>query len=300
MKQYDIELSEGELRGIDAQHATLLRGNSGECVYIKVVDDELHLGNAEDVPVEIIRTGRRRKVKAGESLRILAGDEIGIGAKRIAIKKVFKRDTEGSARLKKGGILASAAAAILLGGCDVHLFQTVGKMKPVEVSTNADSVPNSSVQPSEENPEANPENATGNAKDTEKTEEVPPKIIPVPLNGAPSVPEDAESDSAAEIPETVDEQECTGRCLKIEPTPEVEVKALEDSITKKECADLKNEAFRDCCEKMTDEVVRNVCCKQSEKFFNQKCRTPDIVEEKPRVAKPQVMGGLPLDGSIIF
>ena len=83
-----------------------------------VVDGELHMRHcgAESAEVRILRSGRERAVRPGQSYRVLPGDTLCVANREVRVREVYRKERP------KRSALGMAARSLALGAAAAALF----------------------------------------------------------------------------------------------------------------------------------------------------------------------------------
>ena len=153
-----------------------------------VVDGELHMRHcgAESAEVRILRSGRERAVRPGQSYRVLPGDTLCVANREVRVREVYRQERQERPKRRSFGTaarsiaLGAAAAAAMLAGCNTDANRAGSQTAPVAAETPAVANENPTIK--KENP---PVAAGADAVDVKRLEGAP-KVAPV-AEGKPPV-----------------------------------------------------------------------------------------------------------------
>ena len=115
--------------------------DAADCAEFAIVDGELHLSHCgdESSDVRILRNGRTRTVRRGQSFRVLVGDSLCVAGRKYRVKELYRSETPRRRPILTAARTAAmaATAAALLAGCTVtEHHRTTGDVGP-RVTINA-------------------------------------------------------------------------------------------------------------------------------------------------------------------
>lgn len=251
--------------GLDESGVTWLCENTP--VRIEVVHHELHIVQNSTKTVSVLRNGRERKLKKGQSIRLCAQDEIHIGEQIIVVTSILKSTSNGIESIiqnvHKAGRIAmmTTATALALCACNPNKAPIIDEQLTGDVAVNS---PIMDCQTLHNNDVAQIKACCENQTN-----------------------EDDRKNCCDEF-ELIYKDQCKPLVIAEEKVHEIPEQPAHGAFRRSPCANLTNpEEIKACCMGIEDKDLRAGCCMHLDHHFEGiRCEEPPTIEEHPMGEPP--------------